>query len=101
IKINRRHMFVFCDYVASGRSLQFIEEYILREVLPCYGNTHSTTNITALQTTLFRQEAREIIKNGVNASEDDAVIFAGQGCTGAIRKLINALDLKDPPIVFT
>ncbi|KAK9746085.1 hypothetical protein QE152_g6377 [Popillia japonica] len=48
-----------------------------------------------------RQEAREIIKNGVNASEDDAVIFAGQGCTGAIRKLISALDLKDPPIVFT
>lgn len=45
---------VFCDYISSGRSLQFIEEYILREVLPTYGNTNSTTNITSLQSTLFR-----------------------------------------------
>ncbi|XP_022913298.2 uncharacterized protein [Onthophagus taurus] len=96
-----RRKVVFCDYVASGRSLQFIEEYILREVLPCYGNTHSTINITALQSTLFRQEAREIIKNAVNATEEDAVIFVGQGCSAAIRKLISALDLKEAPIVFT
>lgn len=45
---------VYCDYTASGRSLQFIEDYILHEVLPCYGNTHTTTSITSLQSTLFR-----------------------------------------------
>lgn len=45
---------VYCDYAASGRSLQFIEEYITREVLPSYGNTHSTTCITSLQSTNFR-----------------------------------------------
>ncbi|XP_065157950.1 uncharacterized protein [Atheta coriaria] len=94
-----RRKVVFCDYVASGRSLQFIEEYIQREVLPCHGNTHSTTNITSLQSTLFRQEARDIIKNAVNASDDDAVIFVGHGCAGAIKKLVNALDL-DAPTVF-
>jgi selenocysteine lyase/cysteine desulfurase len=44
----------YCDYTASGRSLQFIEDYILREVLPSYGNTHTTTSITSLQSTLFR-----------------------------------------------
>lgn len=96
-----RRKVVFCDYIASGRSLQFIEEYIVREVLPCFGNTHSTTNITSLQTTLFRHEAREIIKNAVNASDEDALILTGQGCTGAVKKLIAALDLREPPIVFT
>ncbi|KAB0799551.1 hypothetical protein PPYR_07431 [Photinus pyralis] len=96
-----RRKVVFCDYIASGRSLQFIEEYILREVLPCFGNTWSTTNITTIQTSLFRQEAREIIKNAVNASEEDAVIFTENGCVGAIQKMINSLDLIEPPIIFT
>ncbi|GLH13230.1 Uncharacterized protein GBIM_17846 [Gryllus bimaculatus] len=91
---------VYCDYTASGRSLQFIEDYVLREVLPCYGNTHTTTSITSMQSTLFRHEARDIIRNAVHASEHDAVIFAGSGCTGAVHKLIHALDLPESPVVF-
>ncbi|XP_060531194.1 uncharacterized protein LOC132704897 isoform X2 [Cylas formicarius] len=96
-----RRKVVFCDYAASGRSLQFIEEYILREVLPTYGNTHFTTSISSLQTTLFRQEAREILRTAVNASDDDAVIFGGHGCTDALNKLIWALDIQDAPVIFT
>lgn len=34
---------VYCDYIASGRSLRFIEDFILNEVLTYYGNTHTTT----------------------------------------------------------
>lgn len=96
-----RRKVVFCDYVASGRSLQFIEEYILREVLPCFGNTWATANITSIQTSLFRQEARELIKNAVNATEEDAVVFTDNGCEGAIHKIIDTLDLIEPPIIFT
>lgn len=48
-----------------------------------------------------RQEARDIIKNAANASDADAVIFTGHGCTDALQKLISSLDLRDPPIVFT
>lgn len=48
----------------------------------------------------YRQEARDIIRNAVNASEDDAVIFAGHGCLGALQKLISALDFREPPVVF-
>lgn len=91
---------VYCDYTASGKSLSCIENYIMTEVLPCYGNTHTTTSVTSLQTTLFRHEARETLRNAVGASEDDAVIFVGSGCTGAVHKLINGLDFKDPPVVF-
>ncbi len=44
--------FSFC------RSLEMIEEYIRKQVLPLYGNTHTTTTVTSLQTTLYRHEAR-------------------------------------------
>ncbi|PNF15326.1 hypothetical protein B7P43_G00938 [Cryptotermes secundus] len=53
-----------------------------------------------MQSTLFRHEARDIFRNAVHASEHDAVIFAGHGCTGAVHKLIHALNLVEPPIVF-
>ena len=95
-----RRQVVYCDYTASGKSLSFIESYILEEVLPFYGNTHTTTTVTSLQTTLYRHEAREIFRNAVGASEADVIIFVGSGCTGAVHKLINGLDLSEPPIVF-
>ena len=40
---------------------------------------------------------RLIIRNAVNASEKDSVIFAGSGCTGAVHKLIHCLDLSNQP----
>ncbi|KAG5449620.1 tRNA-cytidine(32) 2-sulfurtransferase [Clonorchis sinensis] len=91
---------VYCDWTASGRALAFIEKFISMEVLPTYGNTHTTTSVTSLQTTMFRHEARDIIRNAVRASEDDAVIFVGSGCTGAVHKLIHNLHLEQPPIVI-
>lgn len=37
------------------------------KVMPLYGNTHTTTSTTGAQTTAFREEAREIIAEAVNA----------------------------------
>ena len=83
----------YFDYIASGKALRFIEDYITQKVLPHYANTHSATSSNSQQTTVYRNEARRIIRNSVNATEDDCVIFTGSGSTGAIKKLISILCL--------
>ena len=70
------------------------------QVLPTYANTHTTSSITGLQSTLYRHEARTIIRNALKASENDAVIFTGSGSTGGIQLLISAMGLDVPPVVF-
>ena len=91
---NRR--VTYADYTASGRSLSFIEEYLREVVLPLYANTHTESSGTGLQTTRFREEAREMIRRCVNAGDEHAVIFAGSGATGAIDRLVAVLGLRIP-----
>ncbi len=87
---------VYADYTASGRALTFIEDYIRDVVLPLYANTHTESSGTGLQTTRFREEAREIIRDSVGATDDHAVLFCGSGATYAIAKLIGVMGLRIP-----
>ncbi len=51
---------------------------------------------------------RSIIKDSLNCTDEDALIFTGTGCTGAIHKLVNCLahcsankaPFMSPPIIF-
>lgn len=86
----------YADYTASGRSLTFIEDYIRNVVLPLYANTHTESSGTGLQTTRFREDARRVIKDAVNAGDEHVVLFTGSGATGAVAHLIGALGLSIP-----
>jgi len=87
---------IYADYTASGRSLDFIEEFIREQVLPRYANTHTESSGTGLQTSRLRDDARRLIRDAVGGTEQDLVIFCGSGATAAVNKLVGILELRLP-----
>ncbi|CAG7817083.1 unnamed protein product, partial [Allacma fusca] len=93
---------VYFDTTASGKSLGIVEDFITKKVLPYYANTHTSISYTSFVMSSYREEARNIVKETVGASEEDVLIFCGSGTTTAIHKLIHILAIQkdNSPVVF-
>lgn len=84
---------VYADYVASGRALMQVEEFVLRQVLPFYANSHTEASYCGGYVTRLRREARAAIARCCKAGPEHAVIFAGNGATNGINRLVNLLGI--------
>lgn len=103
---------LYADWTASGRLYKPIEEIFQYEIFPFVGNTHTETSITGATMNHAFNEALLIIKESVNASDDDIIISAGAGMTMLVNKFQRILGLKlhekyrkdiqikDRPVVF-
>jgi len=87
---------IYADWIASGRMYAPIEDLMKNKFGPMVGNTHSEASETGVIMTNLYHEAKHIIKNHVNASENDYLITEGSGMTGAAVKLQRIMGLKVP-----
>lgn len=87
---------VYADWAASGRLYEPIERKMQNFFGPLVANTHTESNATGTAMTQSYHEAKHIIKKHVRANEDDVLIFAGSGMTGAVTLLQRILGWRLP-----
>lgn len=87
---------IYTDWTASGRLYRPIEEKMMNEFGPFVANTHTETTISGTAMTMAYRKSRNIIKQHVNANEDDVLITDGTGMTGVVNKFQRILGLKIP-----
>ncbi|WP_407557021.1 aminotransferase class V-fold PLP-dependent enzyme [Winogradskyella sp. 4-2091] len=87
---------IYTDWTASGRLYRPIEEKICNDIGPFVANTHTETTVSGTAMTKAYHKARHIIKDHVNANEDDILIVSGNGMTGVVNKFQRILGLKVP-----
>ena len=89
-----RKKIIYSDWTASGRLYQKIEDILQNQIFPFVANTHTGTNTTGATTNFAFEKALEIIKDEVNANENDVIISAGAGMTMLVSKFQRILGLK-------
>ncbi|NYE09244.1 selenocysteine lyase/cysteine desulfurase [Bacillus niacini] len=87
---------IYADWTASGRLFRPIEQKISEVFGPFMANTHTESNITSLMMTGIYSQSRRIIKEHVNADENDALILDGFGMTSVMNKLQRFLGIRVP-----
>lgn len=85
---------IYADWIASGRLYKPIEDRMLSDIAPFIGNTHTETTESGTLMTKAYQYAHRLIKEHVNANNDDVIITAGSGMTGVVNKFQRILGLK-------
>ena len=90
-----RKPLIYADYVASGRALAQVEDFIRDEVLPYYANSHTEASYCGSFSTRLREAARAEIHRLVKADEETSVVFSGSGATSGINRLVRLLQITE------
>ncbi len=89
-------LLTYADYTASGRSLKFIEKYLIK-IQREYANTHTEDDVTGRHMTNLLHQAEKLIKKAFNAESNCRIIAIGTGATGAITKFQEIIGIRLPP----
>ncbi|WP_372615157.1 aminotransferase class V-fold PLP-dependent enzyme [Aquicoccus sp.] len=84
---------IYADYVASGRALEQVEDFVRERVLPYFANTHTQASFCGEYMTRMREGARAEIARLTGAGEGASVVFTGAGSTAGINRIVGLLDL--------
>lgn len=88
---------VYADYVASGRALCQVEDFIRDRVLPYYANSHTQASFCGAFITQLRTRVRAEIARITGADDSYSVVFTGSGSTAGLNRIVLLLDI--PKIV--
>ncbi|KAF0888119.1 hypothetical protein E2562_010822 [Oryza meyeriana var. granulata] len=91
-----RRVLTYADQTASGRSLRYVEDYLVNEVLPFYGNTHTEDSHVGSKTTRLLHMAVRYFNRCMGVGAGDALLFCGAGTTAAIKRLQEAMGMAVP-----
>lgn len=87
---------IYADYVASGRAMRQVEDFVQEKILPYYANSHTEASYCGGFMTRLRRQARAVIANHCHAGEAQfATIFAGAGATAGINRLPGLFGISD------
>ncbi|MDF0603533.1 aminotransferase class V-fold PLP-dependent enzyme [Psychromarinibacter sp. C21-152] len=86
---------IYADYVASGRALSFVEDFVRDDILPYYSNTHTQASYCGAYMTRLREAARAEIARLVGADEATSVVFSGAGTTAGLNRLVSLLGVPE------
>lgn len=84
---------VYADYVASGRALVQVEDFIRDHVLPFYANSHTEASFCGAHSTRLREAARAEIARIIGAGDGYSVVFTGSGATAGLNRIVGLLDI--------
>ncbi len=88
-----RKPLLYADYVASGRALQQVEDFVMEHVLPYYANTHTESSYCGGYSTRLREAARGEIARILGADAGCHVVFSGAGATSGLNRVVGLLDI--------
>ncbi len=88
-------LLTYTDYASSGRTLYFIERYLL-EIQRQYANTHTEDDYTGIMMTHLLYRSESLIKKALNAEKNCLVIPTGTGATSAVLRLQQILGVYLP-----
>ena len=84
---------IYADYVASGRCLAQVEDFVRDNVMPYYANSHTQSSFCGEYTTKLREAARAEIARITGAGDTASVVFTGAGSTAGINRIVGLLDI--------